>query len=98
MLDLEDIRINPNAIVSKTIHKNETHNLTLFAFDKEQALSAHSSPMDAWVQILSGKMEISIGDQIHKLGANQLICMPADTPHALLALAPTRMLLTMLKP
>ena len=94
---IDDISINEGAIVSKTIHKDENHNLTLFGFDKGQALSAHSSPMDAWVQILSGEMEVSIGDKTHRLQANQLVRMPAGISHALHANRPTRMLLTMFK-
>lgn len=96
LLDFEnDIQVNPEAIVSKTLRKSPQANLTLFAFDTGQALSGHSSPMDAYVQILSGKMVISIGDQDFTLTAGQVILMPAQVNHALEAIEPSKMLLTM---
>ena len=95
-LDLiQDIQINPGAIVSKTLRKSAALNLTLCAFDKGQALSGHSSPMDAYVQVLSGKMDITIGENTSTLSSNQIILMPAGINHALEAVEPSRMLLTM---
>ena len=92
-----DIQVNPDAIVSKTLRKSEKLNLTLFAFDKGQGLSGHSSPMDAYVQILSGKMEITIGTEKFTLEAGQIILMPAKVDHALDAVAASKMLLTMVQ-
>ncbi|NQV29389.1 MAG: cupin domain-containing protein [Candidatus Marinimicrobia bacterium] len=95
-LDLiNDIQINPGAIVSKTLRKSAQLNLTLFAFDKGQALSGHSSPMDAYVQVLSGKMDITVGEETSTVNSNQIILMPAGINHALEAMEPSRMLLTM---
>ena len=92
-----DIQVNPDAIVSKTLRKSPGLNLTLFAFDQGQGLSGHSSPMDAYVQILSGKMDITIGSEKFTLGAGQIILMPAQVDHALDALDASRMLLTMVQ-
>jgi len=92
-----DIQVNPDAIVSKTLRKSSNLNLTLFAFDSGQGLSGHSSPMDAYVQILSGKMEITIGDQKFTLESGQIILMPAQVDHALDAIEASKMLLTMVK-
>ena len=75
--------------------EKEIDNLTLFAFDKGQALSGHSSPMDAYVQILSGEMNITIAETTKPLKQGELILMPAGIDHALEALEPTKMLLTM---
>ncbi len=96
LLDLKtSISINQNAIVSKTLRKSAGMNLTLFAFDEDQGLSGHSSPMDAYVQVLSGRMKVTIGDHTSTLEAGQMILMPATVNHALEALAPSKMLLTM---
>jgi len=94
---INDIQVNPGAIVSKTLRKSPTMNLTLFAFDTAQALSGHSSPMDAYVQILSGKMNITIDQKTQLVKTGQMILMPAGINHALEALEPARMLLTMVK-
>ncbi len=90
-----NIEVNSEAIVSKTLRKSPNLNLTLFAFDAGQGLSGHSSPMDAYVQILSGKMEITIESEKFTLTAGQIILMPAQIDHALDALEASKMLLTM---
>jgi len=96
LLDLvASIQVNPDAIVSKTLRKSSNLNLTLFAFDQGQGLSGHSSPMDAYVQLLTGKMELTIGAEKFKLSAGQVILMPAKVDHALDALEASKMLLTM---
>ena len=92
---INDIQVNPGAIVSKTLRKSREMNLTLFAFDEGQALSGHSSSMDAYVQLLSGKMDITIDEITQAVKAGQIILMPAGINHALEALEPTIMLLTM---
>lgn len=92
-----EIDVNTGSIVSKTLRKSENLNLTLFAFDEGQGLSGHSSPMDAYVQVLEGKMRIQIGEDDFTLGESEMILMPAQVDHALEALAPTKMLLTMVK-
>ena len=51
--------------------------------------------MDAYVQILSGEMNITIDQTTQAVKVGQLILMPAGINHALEALEPTKMLLTM---
>ena len=92
---INDIQINTGAIVSKTLRKSQSMNLTLFAFDTSQALSGHSSPMDAYVQILSGEMNITIDQTTQAVKTGEVILMPAGINHALEAMEPTKMLLTM---
>jgi len=90
-----DIGYNDDAIVSKTLRKSAGMNLTLFAFDTGQALSGHSTPMDAYVQILEGVMNITIADKTQLLNQGEMILMPAGINHALEAMSPTKLLLTM---
>jgi quercetin dioxygenase-like cupin family protein len=92
---IHDVKINPGAIVSKTLRKSQNMNLTLFAFDAGQALSGHSSPMDAYVQVLSGEMNITIDQTTQTVKSGEMILMPAGINHALEALEPSKMLLTM---
>ena len=94
---INDIQVNPGAIVSKTLRKSQNVNLTLFAFDAGQALSGHSSPMDAYVQILTGSMDITIDETTQTVKAGQIILMPSGINHALEALEPSKMLLTMVR-
>lgn len=85
------------AVVSRTLIKNKAGSVTLFAFDEGQGLSEHSAPFDALVQVLEGTARITVGGTPHQVGAGQLLLMPADIPHALDAVEPFKMVLTMLK-
>ncbi len=84
-------------MVSKTIVKKQTGNISLFAFDKGEGLAEHSSPHEALVQILDGKVEIIIGGNPNILETGQCIILPADIPHALKAVERFKMMLVMIK-
>ncbi len=85
------------AIVSRTVLKQATGNVTLFAFDRGQELSEHTSPYDAMVQVLDGQVQVTIGGEPHELRAGDLIVMPANRPHALRAVSRFKMMLTMIR-
>ncbi|MDH7599888.1 MAG: cupin domain-containing protein [Sedimentisphaerales bacterium] len=91
------IDLASNAIVSKTIIDRPAGTITLFAFDRGQRLSEHTSPFDAVVQILEGKALITIGTASMEISAGQLIVMPAGVPHALAAVEPFKMMLIMVR-
>lgn len=94
---VEAIQYQDDAIVSRTIIKSDAGNVTLFAFAKGQELSEHTAPFDALVHILDGKAEIRINQVVHAVNAGELLIMPANEPHALKAIQPFKMLLTMIK-
>lgn len=85
------------AIVSRTLVKGRGGTITLFAFDEGQEVSEHTAPFDALVQVLEGRAEVTISGEPREVAAGQVLLMPANAPHALKALAPYKMLLTMLK-
>ena len=85
------------SIVSRTIIDKAAGTLTLFAFDQGQALSEHTAPFDALVNILDGEAEVTISGQPNTVRAGEMILMPADEPHGLRAIAPFKMMLVMIK-
>lgn len=85
------------SVVSRQITKADAGNVTLFAFDQDQELSEHTAPFDALAHILDGRAEITISGKAFQLEAGQAIIMPANEPHALKALTPFKMLLTMIR-
>lgn len=85
------------SVVSKTLIERKTGTVTLFAFDKGQALSEHKAPYDALVCVLDGEAEITIGGETVLVKAGEMLIMPADIPHALKAVAPFKMMLTMIR-
>ena len=95
LVDLIDYQAG--SVVSRTIIEKKAGNVTLFAFDEGQGLTEHTTPFDAFVQVLDGKVEIVIGGKAVQACAGQIVLMPANIPHALKALEPFKMLLTMLR-
>jgi quercetin dioxygenase-like cupin family protein len=93
----ESIEYSDGAIVSKTVLKKETGNISLFAFAKGEALSEHTAPFDAMIQVVDGKGEIVIGGKSFILVSGQTIIMPANITHAVIAVEKFKMVLTMIK-
>lgn len=85
------------AVVSRTLLSKLTGTVTLFAFAQGQGLSEHTAPFDAMAQILEGEAEIIVSGQTFHLRQGMMIIMPANEPHALRALTPFKMLLTMIR-
>ena len=93
----ELVSVAEGAIVSRVLARSSGGNVTLFAFDGGQGLSEHTAPFDALVQVVSGRLDLTIGESKHSLGTGEIIRMPAGIPHSLHAPEPARMLLTMLR-
>jgi quercetin dioxygenase-like cupin family protein len=84
-------------IVSKTVLKKQTGNISLFSFAKGEALSEHTAPFDALIQVVDGRGEIIIGGKSYFLESGQSIIMPANITHAVKAVEKFKMVLTMIK-
>lgn len=91
------IQYQSGSIVSKEILRKPTGTITIFAFDAGQGLSEHTSPFDAFVQVVDGEGEVVIGGVSHNVGTGEMIIMPAGIPHAVYAKKPFKMLLTMIR-
>jgi len=85
------------SIVSKILLRNDRGNVTLFAFDQGEMLSEHTAPFDAILQVLDGKTEVTIDGNKNILVTGESIIMPANIPHAVVALEKFKMLLIMIK-
>lgn len=93
----EAIDYQVSSIVSKQIIKKPNGNVTLFALDKGESIAEHTSPHEALVQILEGKMVVTIGGQPYTLVEGDSILLPPNISHGLVAEEKTKMLLTMIK-
>lgn len=91
--------VTPTAegIASRILAKTSGGNLTLFAFDVGQGLTEHTSPFEALVIVLEGSCTLSIGGTPVLATPGTIVRMPADVPHAVDAIEPTRFLLVMLR-
>lgn len=88
----------PNGIVSRTLLRTTNSRTVLFGFAEGQELTEHTSTQHALIQILSGECEFSLGGTPHRLKADELLYLPPNLPHAVKAIKPFSMLLTLVKP
>ena len=95
LADLVDYQ--EESIVSRTIIEEDTGTVTLFAFDRGQALSEHTAPFDALVYVLDGQAEVTISGEVISVAEGEMVIMPAHQPHALKALERFKMLLVMIR-
>jgi len=91
------VEYQDGAVVSRVLISKKTGTVTLFAFDTGQGLSEHTTPFDALVYLLDGEAEITISGKAYKLGAGEVVIMPANEPHALRAVKKFKMVLTMIR-
>jgi quercetin dioxygenase-like cupin family protein len=84
-------------VVSRTLVKKNGGTVTVFAFDQGQALSEHTAPFDAIVQVLDGDVELVIGGNKVSAKAGQTVLMPAGIPHAVNATTKFKMVLIMVR-
>ena len=85
------------SVVSKMLLKKPTGSVTVFAFDEGEGLSEHTAPFDAMVYVFDGEAEIVIAGTPHRLAAGEVIIMPANKPHAVVAVKKFKMMLVMIK-
>lgn len=85
------------AVVSRTLIDKKAGTVTIFSFDEGQGLSEHTAPYDALVHVLDGEVEISIAGQPFHLKEGEMIVLPAGKPHAVRAISPFKMMLTMVR-
>ena len=96
-IPVDQVDYQDNAIVSKVLLKNASGTVTLFAFDRDEALSEHTAPFDVLVHVIDGAASISIDGVSHDVPAGSMIRMPADIPHAVHAGQRFKMLLIMIR-
>ena len=85
------------AVVSRTVLKQPSGSVTLFAFDAGEGLSEHTTPHEALIYGLDGEAEITIGAAAHVVSPGRALHLPADVPHAVRAVSQFKMMLVMLK-
>ena len=94
---IDSINYQNGSIVSRQIIKKLNGNITLFAFDKNESLTEHTSPYEAVVYMVDGEMEIRIGGNPYQVKAGEILILPPDVAHGLKATVKSKMLLTMIK-
>ena len=89
----DQVTYQEGQVVSKTLIQNDAVSITLFAFDKDEAISTHESGGDAFVTCLDGVGRITIDGVEYFLHEGESIVMPAKHPHAIYGAEQFKMLL-----
>ncbi len=91
------INYQEGSVVSRTLIEKQTGTVTLFAFDQGEGLTEHTTPFDAMVCVLDGKVEVTISGNSIVLENDEMVIMPANKPHALKAIEKFKMMLIMIR-
>lgn len=85
LLSLKElVDYQPGQIVSKTLVQNDSVSITLFAFDKGEEISTHTSSGDAMASVLDGKGRFTVGENVFIISEGETLIMPKGVPHAVL--------------
>ena len=91
------VRYQEGTIASRMIVFKKAGTITLFAFDEGEGLSEHSAPYDAILTVTEGEAEISLEGVSSTVEAGEMIILPANRPHAVMAKKRFKMTLTMIR-
>lgn len=94
---VEIIQYIPNAVLSKTIIKKTTGNITVSSLDAGEELEEKQSPFDIYVQIIDGAAELIIDSTLLNLKLGQGIIIPANRRHKFNANQQFKMICTTIK-
>lgn len=97
LIIVEIIEYIPNSVVSKTIIRKSTGNISIMSFDSGEGLTEKISPFDTFAQIIEGQAEIVIDGKSHVLDSGQGIVIPAHLSNLIKANGRFKMISTIIK-
>lgn len=94
---IEIIEYVPNSVVSKTIIRKTTGNISIVAIDIGEALTEKISPFDTYIQVIEGAAEVVIDEIPNILQTGQAIIIPAHASNIIKANERFKMISTVIK-
>ena len=94
---VEIVEYMPNAVVSRTIIKKTSGNVTATSFDSGEELGEKSIPFDTFVQIIDGSAEVVLDGKKMKLNLGDGIIITANCKHSFIANEQFKMITTVIK-
>lgn len=94
---IEIIEYIPNAVVSRTIIKKTTGNITAISMDTGEELGEKRIAFDTYVQIIDGAAEVTINDKSMSLNIGEGMIIPAHAKHSFSANEQFKMITTVIK-
>jgi quercetin dioxygenase-like cupin family protein len=96
-ITVEIVEYVPNSVVTKTILRKSTGNISVMSFDSGEGLTEKTTPFDTFLQIIEGNTEIVIDGEPHLLATGQSIVIPAHAPNSIKPHGRFKMILTVIK-
>ena len=87
----------PNSVLSRTIIKKTTGNITVTAVDAGEELAEKTSPFDTFIQIIDGSAGLEIRNKKYTLRSGEGIIIPAHSSHCFNATEQFKMISTIIK-
>lgn len=94
---VEIVEYVPNSILTKTILRKTTGNVTVSSLDAGEELTEKTLPFDMFVQIIDGTAEVIINEKKYKLQLGEGIIVPAHSSHCFNANEQFKMISTTIK-
>lgn len=87
----------PQAVVSKTIIKKATGDVTVFSIAEGEAVVEKFIPFDTYLQVIDGTASLLINKRNYLVGKGEGIIIPAHIRHNVVAGARCKMIVTVIK-
>ncbi len=94
---VEIVEYLPNAVMSKTIIKKSTGNVTAMSFSEGEELGEKTFPYDNYIQIIDGAADVTIAHKKFHLELGSGIVIPAHSLHHFNANQKFKMISTIIK-
>jgi quercetin dioxygenase-like cupin family protein len=94
---VEIIEYVANAVLSKTIIKKTTGNVTVISMASGEELEEKTSPFDTYIQIIDGSAELIIKNKKYHMKLGEGIVIPAHATHKFNANEKFKMISTLIK-
>jgi len=94
---LDEVEIPENGTLSRVVFSGDGLRVVLFAFDEGQELTDHTASVPAVIQVIKGRLGLTLGDDTVEIRADSWVHMDAHLPHAVVALEPSVLILTLQK-
>src|SRR5215213_4292214 len=94
---VEILEYIPNSILTKTIIRKTTGNITVTSLDAGEELAEKTSPFDTFIQIIDGTAQVEISDKKYKLRLGEGIIIPAHSSHCFTAAKQFKMISNIIK-
>ena len=92
---LDEVEIPEDGTLSRVIFSGDGLRVVLFAFDEGQELTDHTASVPALIQVVKGRLGLTLGDDAVEIGVDSWVHMDAHPTHAVVALEPSVLILTL---